>query len=153
MLWQKFVSNLTKNLKYLFKIEINLFFLVNFYGGQGRIIVFSSTKADANACLLSDKITHDVEVMLENLNEFIRLSLDPKRISTRQIRTLWDSLEKQDKGILLSQEVFDSLQKKGAIYERLKVSYGVELKLTRTRGRVEKSVKERGLVKLESISW
>ena len=63
MHWQKFVSNLTKILKYLFKIEINLFFLVNFYGGQGRIIVFSSTKVDANACLLSDKITHDVEVM------------------------------------------------------------------------------------------
>lgn len=33
------------------------------YGGTGRIIVFSSTKADANSLLLSDKITHDVEVM------------------------------------------------------------------------------------------
>ena len=38
-------------------------FLVQCYGGSGRIIVFSSTKADANALLLSDKITHDVEVM------------------------------------------------------------------------------------------
>ena len=113
-------------------------------------------KVEANGgftLFLPSESSHDVEVMLENLNEFIRLSLDPKRISTRHIRTLWDSLDKLDTGILLSQEVFDSLQKKGAIYERLKVSYGVELKLTRTRGRVEKSVKERGLVKLESISW
>jgi len=33
------------------------------YGGTGRIIVFTSTKADANSLLLSDKITHDVEAM------------------------------------------------------------------------------------------
>lgn len=37
--------------------------VLNCYGGTGRIIVFSSTKADANSLLLSDKITHDVEVM------------------------------------------------------------------------------------------
>lgn len=36
---------------------------MNCYGGTGRIICFSSTKADANSVLLSDKITHDVEVM------------------------------------------------------------------------------------------
>jgi len=33
------------------------------YGGNGRIIVFTSTKKDANSLLLSDKITHDVEAM------------------------------------------------------------------------------------------
>lgn len=37
--------------------------VLNCYGGTGRVIVFSSTKADANSLLLSDKITHDVEVM------------------------------------------------------------------------------------------
>lgn len=37
--------------------------VLNCYGGTGRIICFSSTKADANSVLLSDKITHDVEVM------------------------------------------------------------------------------------------
>ena len=36
---------------------------MNCYGSTGRIIVFSSTKADANSLLLSDLITHDVEVM------------------------------------------------------------------------------------------
>jgi hypothetical protein len=36
---------------------------VNYYGGQGRVIVFTSTKADANAVLLSDKIKHNLEVM------------------------------------------------------------------------------------------
>ena len=49
-----------------FKLIIFLFYfsvIVNCYGGTGRIIVFSSTKADANSLLLSDKITHDVEVM------------------------------------------------------------------------------------------
>jgi len=33
------------------------------YGGNGRIIVFTSTKADANSLLLTDKITHDVEAL------------------------------------------------------------------------------------------
>jgi ATP-dependent RNA helicase DDX21 len=37
--------------------------VLNYYGGTGRIIVFTSTKADANSLLLSDQITHDVEVM------------------------------------------------------------------------------------------
>ena len=36
---------------------------MSYYGGTGRIIVFTSNKADANSLLLSDKITHDVEVM------------------------------------------------------------------------------------------
>ena len=36
---------------------------MNCYGGTGKILVFSSTKADANSLLLSDQITHDVEVM------------------------------------------------------------------------------------------
>lgn len=33
------------------------------YGSQGKIIVFTQTKADANSLLLSDKIKQDVEVM------------------------------------------------------------------------------------------
>lgn len=37
--------------------------VLSFYGGTGKILVFTSTKADANSLLLSDKITHEVEVM------------------------------------------------------------------------------------------
>lgn len=37
--------------------------LLECYGGAGRIIVFTSTKADANSLLLSDKIKHDIEAM------------------------------------------------------------------------------------------
>lgn len=33
------------------------------YAGNGRTVVFSSTKADCNSLLLSDKIIHDCEVM------------------------------------------------------------------------------------------
>lgn len=33
------------------------------YGGLGKTIVFTQTKADANSLLLSDKIRSDVEVM------------------------------------------------------------------------------------------
>jgi hypothetical protein len=50
----KFVSKKDQN----FKI-----FLVNCYGGSGRIIIFASTKADANALMVSSDITHELEVM------------------------------------------------------------------------------------------
>ena len=33
------------------------------YGGTGKSIVFTQTKADANSLLLTDKIKQDVEVM------------------------------------------------------------------------------------------
>ena len=44
-------------------IMIRIFFLVNCYGGSGRIIIFASTKADANALMVSSDITHELEVM------------------------------------------------------------------------------------------
>jgi superfamily II DNA/RNA helicase len=37
--------------------------VLNYYGGTGRIIVFTSTKNDANSLLLSGEISHDVEAM------------------------------------------------------------------------------------------
>ena len=33
------------------------------YGGLGQAIVFTSTKAEANSLLLSEKISQDIEVM------------------------------------------------------------------------------------------
>ena len=33
------------------------------YGGEGKTIVFTQTKADANSLILSDKIKIDIEVM------------------------------------------------------------------------------------------
>jgi ATP-dependent RNA helicase DDX21 len=33
------------------------------YGGEGKTIVFTQTKADANSLILSDKIKQDIEVM------------------------------------------------------------------------------------------
>ena len=37
--------------------------VLNTYGGIGKILVFTSTKADCNAILVSNTITHDVEAM------------------------------------------------------------------------------------------
>ena len=37
--------------------------IVNCYGGTGKILVFTSTKADCNSLLLSNTITHDVEAL------------------------------------------------------------------------------------------
>lgn len=33
------------------------------YGGDGKVIVFTQTKADANSLILSDKIKQDIEAM------------------------------------------------------------------------------------------
>ena len=103
------------------------------------------------AILLPIESAFNIQVLQQKLIEFIDLSLQHE--TSRQIRSLWDLVEKQEKGILLSPAVFASLQKKGSIYELIKKTYGLQLKLTKTRGRIEKSVKDSGLVKLESISW
>jgi hypothetical protein len=103
------------------------------------------------AILLPVESAFNIQVLQQKLIEFIDLSLQHE--TSRQIRSLWDLVEKQEKGILLSPAVFASLQKKGSIYELIKKTYGLQLKLTKTRGRIEKSVKDSGLVKLESISW
>lgn len=103
------------------------------------------------AILLPIESAFNIQVLQQKMIEFIDLSIQHE--TSRQIRSLWDLVEKQEKGILLSPAVFASLQKKGSIYELIKKTYGLQLKLTKTRGRIEKSVKESGLVKLESISW
>jgi superfamily II DNA/RNA helicase len=36
---------------------------VTCYGGEGKIIVFTQTKADANALVLSGKIRYEAEAM------------------------------------------------------------------------------------------
>ena len=40
-----------------------LIYLVITYGADGKTIVFTQTKADANSLILSDKIKLDLEVM------------------------------------------------------------------------------------------
>ena len=37
--------------------------LLTIYGGLGQTIVFTSTKAEANTLILSDKIKKEIEVM------------------------------------------------------------------------------------------
>ena len=62
MLWLNFVSTLY-NFQNFDPNNFCLNSIVECYGGAGRIIVFTSTKADANSLLLSDKIKHDIEAM------------------------------------------------------------------------------------------
>jgi hypothetical protein len=111
-------------------------------------------KVEANggfAILLPADSAFNIQLLQQKIMEFIQLSIDHE--TSKQIRSLWDLVEKQEKGILLTPEVFASLQKKGVIYELVKRTFGLQLKLTKTRGRIEKSVKDSGLIKLESISW
>lgn len=111
-------------------------------------------KVEANggfAILLPAESAFNIQLLQQKIMEFIQLSIDHE--TSKQIRSLWDLVEKQEKGILLTPEVFASLQKKGVIYELVKRTFGLQLKLTKTRGRIEKSVKDSGLIKLESISW
>jgi ATP-dependent RNA helicase DDX21 len=56
------VSHLTINVPYHNRVSALADILIC-YGGTGQTIIFTSTKAEANSLLLSDKIKKDIEVM------------------------------------------------------------------------------------------
>ena len=56
------VQHLTINCPFHLRISA-LADILTCYGGNGKSIVFTQTKADANSLLLTDKIKQDVEVM------------------------------------------------------------------------------------------
>jgi ATP-dependent RNA helicase DDX21 len=58
----KTVAHLAINVPYYNRVAALADILIC-YGGSGQTIVFTSTKAEANQMLLSDKIKKDIEVM------------------------------------------------------------------------------------------
>jgi hypothetical protein len=50
-------------------------------------------------------------------------------------------------------EVLASLEKHGQVYETIKQELGLTIKISKARGCVPKAIKDRGMLRLASISW
>jgi hypothetical protein len=57
------------------------------------------------------------------------------------------------KGIIVTLEIMQSLQRGGAIYEYVKREHGATLKITKALGRELKSLKNSGNARLTKIEW
>jgi hypothetical protein len=56
-------------------------------------------------------------------------------------------------GVYVTLEVLASLEKNGLIYETIHRELGFKLKICKARGAVPKAIKDRGMMRLASISW
>lgn len=57
------------------------------------------------------------------------------------------------KGIIVSPEIYESLQKNGVIYQYVYETFGLKLKTTKISGRAPRELEEKGFSRLSSISW
>ncbi len=93
---------------------------------------------------LSPQTTNNEEAMQQELSALIEESITQKK--ERQILPINTS-------ILVSEPIYNSLNKKGAIYNFMLETHGVKLKLNRPRGKIPKEIAEKKLVRLSLISW
>lgn len=101
---------------------------------------------------LSNATAVNEDIMRAELGQMIDTSAQLPGCS-RTVASCWDDLDREYKGILVSQEIFDSLKTGGAIFEQALTEQGVRLKITKSRGRVPQDLAARGFVRLASISW
>jgi hypothetical protein len=101
--------------------------------------------------LLSPETSINITTMFNELRYMIELS--KTAFSSKRISSCFDVQDKEFKGILVNSEVLNSLEKGGRIFKDIKDSYGVTLSIKKSRGPIKKEIKERGLIRLESISW
>ena len=102
---------------------------------------------------LSSHTANNETAMKTELAKMIDISLTTPGCD-RKIASCWDDKEKEYKGIIVTPEIYKQLQKGGSIYEHAKREYGgVLLHTCKSSGPVPKELKERGFIKLSSISW
>lgn len=101
---------------------------------------------------LSSHTARNEAAMLEELCRMIDISRDVEGCE-RRIASCWDDNEQEFKGILVSTEIYNQLQKGGAIYQHIRQRYQRELHTCKTSGRTPKELAAKGFIKLASISW
>lgn len=100
---------------------------------------------------LTPMSAHFVDNMSAELSEIVKLSLTLTNVTTtRKINSVKDS---SYKGIGLSEQVRESLLPGGTIYEHIKATYGVSLKMTKPKATQTNARNILGLTRFASISW
>ena len=109
---------------------------------------------------LAVKTSHDAALMQMNLCDFIRESQiqdslqRPKCVTSNHggVHAAHDGVSEW-KGIIVTVEILQALQRGGAIYEYIKREHGTTLKITKVLGRELKSLKNMGNARLTKIEW
>jgi hypothetical protein len=101
--------------------------------------------------LLSPETAINVTAMYNELQYMIELS--KTSFSSKRVSSCFDVQDKEFKGILVNSEVLNALEKGGRILKDVKDRHGVTLTIKKSRGPIKKEIKDRGLIRLESISW
>jgi hypothetical protein len=106
---------------------------------------------------LAVETSHDAALMQMNLCDLIRESqiedsLQRPKCVTSNHGGAHDG-GSDWKGIIVTVEIMQALQRGGAIYEYIKREHGATLKITKTLGRELKSLKNMGNARLTKIEW
>ena len=110
---------------------------------------------------LAVETSYNAEMMQRNLCDLIRTSQiedsleRPKCVSSNHGGGSGHAINgvSEWKGIIVTLEIMQSLQRGGAIYEYVKREHGATLKITKALGRELKSLKNSGNARLTKIEW
>jgi hypothetical protein len=94
----------------------------------------------------------NIDDMYIDIEDLIDISIK-KPVCSKKISSCFDNEDKEYKGILVTQDVYEALKPGGSIAEKIKKKFGYDLILEKSRGQLSKEIKEKGYLKLASISW
>jgi len=110
----------------------------------GFVIPLSHGTADNVAEMLSE---------LDLIIETCILLTAKQKPCQRSVASCWDDLSKEFKGILVTPTVLHALEKDGSIWRHMQIRFNVTLDIKKSKGPTPKAIKEKGYIKLASISW
>jgi hypothetical protein len=102
---------------------------------------------------LNPETANSVPAMLDDLKEIIGMYMTCKLNTSNSVCSNQDEETGDKVGIYVTLEVLASLEKNGLIYETIHQELGFKLKICKARGAVPKAIKDRGMMRLASISW
>jgi len=102
---------------------------------------------------LTPESATSIDTMLDELIFMIELySKNPSK-SSNGVHSNPDDITKENVGIYVTKEVLDSLQKNGRIFNTITEKFKLTLNVSKARGRIPNYIKDKGLMRLMSITW
>jgi len=115
-----------------------------------------NTRALSNGAFqiyLNPETATSIDTMLDDLKFIIEIySKNPSK-SSNGVHSNQDDNTKEHVGIYVTTEVLESLQKNGRIFKTIKDEFNLTLKISKAQGRIPKYIKDKGMLRLMSITW
>jgi hypothetical protein len=117
------------------------------------------TEVEANGGFvipLPYKTAYDVDEMQEEICEFVEMCIirtQNQKPCIKKVSSCWDENNKEFKGVLVNPSVLRALEKDGSIWRHVHNVFQVTLTIEKSKGPTPKAIKEKGYIKLASISW